>query len=202
MNRGARSAWHIDADDTKFDLEIADICKLLKKAEEIASQQSIDIFSLDMHSTYTKNEHWSFGIAYISNNVAPRVLHSGILNQDNYEWYSPYEDGPDRPLNLDWYFTYLRDNRILNLKTFYPDHVFFEHGFKHFEFSNTKYRFPYNFSFWNEGYLEFPIFLDSIFGARNPSKYKLTIPGDLIKIDVVDRDSSWVFIQNYFLGIY
>lgn len=163
--------WNIDVDDTTFFDSPKNIANALRQVMEYAKTNDIDVFSYDMHATRFNNKHWSFGITY-TRNVSK--IFNIMKNTKSKKWQENYS-GLQKlfgDYNLDWYFTYLRDNKIINAKTFNIDNLYFAHwGFAtpialtrliQVEFNNQ---------------LHFPL-ANSI----NDDKYMQTIP---IKDDIV-----------------
>lgn len=66
-NREYDFFWNIDADDTQFCLSVDRIAKLLECAGNYAEENGLDCFSLDMHTSRTGGQHWSFGVTYTKN---------------------------------------------------------------------------------------------------------------------------------------
>ncbi len=114
--------YTIDADDTMFLLP-KEKCKLiLNEVKTYAKKENISAFSLDMHLSRTFGKHWSFGITYINDNVDWTEIFSQNKNQN---WTKNYPDVND--YNIDWFFTWLRDCKILKNEIFYVENLPFIH---------------------------------------------------------------------------
>ena len=146
---GIKHFWNIDADDTTILLSAEKIATALKKITDIAVQENISAVSLDMWLSRTKGKHWSFGITFINNNVDyTKIFHE---NQ-NLDWISAYR-GYGNSFNLDWFFTYLRDNQIINIKSFFIDNCMFIHWGDFLV--NPFYSWV---NIWKDGKVHYPIF--------------------------------------------
>ena len=77
-----------------------------------------------MHTSRTHGKHWSFGICYINN--VNKNWFKIYNNNKNIEWRNNYLTY-DWQFNLDWFFTYLRDEKIAKIKSFYVDNIQFIH---------------------------------------------------------------------------
>ena len=99
--------WNIDADDTMFALEPEDIMSILQNVENYSKTNNIDAMSLDMWHSRTRQRHWSFGITYINNFSEIFNILDSLTNTD---WQNNYKDC-DVAFNLDWFFTYLKDEK-------------------------------------------------------------------------------------------
>ncbi len=118
--------WNIDVDDTTFFDSPKNIANALRQVMEYAKTNDIDVFSYDMHATRFNNKHWSFGITY-TRNVSK--IFNIMKNTKSKKWQENYS-GLQKlfgDYNLDWYFTYLRDNKIINAKTFDINNLYFAH---------------------------------------------------------------------------
>ena len=118
--------WNIDVDDTTFFDTPENIARSLKKVMEYSKENDLDVFSYDMHATRFNNKHWSFGITY-TRNVSK--IFNIMKNTKSKKWQENYSSLQKLfgDYNLDWYFTYLRDNKIINAKTFNIDNLYFAH---------------------------------------------------------------------------
>ncbi len=123
---GMEEFWNIDVDDTTFFDTPQNIARALEKVMEYSKKNNIDVFSLDMHASRFYNKHWSFGVSYTRNNSK---LFNIIKNTTTRKWREDFEEL--KPLfgefNLDWYFTYLRNNKIVNAQTYNIDNLYFAH---------------------------------------------------------------------------
>lgn len=117
--------WKIDADDTKLCCSVSQVVNILTNAESVAENQSINAFSLDMHFSFTKSKHWSFGVCYI------RQMENlfDVIRKQSLEWKSQYASILNRvvQMNIDCYFSFLMEQGTFNIKTFYVDELYFIH---------------------------------------------------------------------------
>ena len=116
------SFWNIDADDTFLVTSVENACSILLAVEQLAQRESIDNFSFDMHHSLFNSKHWSFGITLVRN---PEKAICN-LNPPNPDWANSFRNICDL-MNLDWYFTYLWNNNILNNGTFYVENIYLFH---------------------------------------------------------------------------
>lgn len=172
-NMNYKNFWNIDADDTMFLAPSQKVAELLKKIEEYANKECIDNFSLDMHTSKSRNRLWSFGITYTRNN---RNWFEIFDKNNSKEWRKNKAFEIDREFNIDRYFTWLRDTNLANNKIFYIDKCYFIH------FGNFLVR-PNHFGiyYWENEDFTLPILLN----AFNNEKYgKLPIEKTNIKFQI------------------
>ena len=124
QTKGIDSFWNIDADDTFFVASVSYVSHLMVCAEKAALDKGIDNFSFDMHTTFFSGKHWSFGITFCRNIQKSLRLCKSIPNKN---WRYKFVDVCDL-MNLDWYFTFLRDCGKLVNEVFYVDGVYFYHN--------------------------------------------------------------------------
>lgn len=115
--------WNIDADDTMFALYADKVAQIMKEISSYANNNNLNAFSLDMHTSRTHGKHWSFGITYTQNNIDWFQI---FMNNKDTSWRKAYLQY-DYNFNLDWFFTYLRDNNLAQNETFYIDNLLFIH---------------------------------------------------------------------------
>lgn len=115
--------WDIDADDLMLCLDNEKIIDMIFKIEEMAQSKNVDAYSLDIWHSRTYNKHWSLGVVYINNNN--KIYENIILNQ-NKNWIDTLEN-IDESYNLDWFLTYLNNQKKVNLKTFYIENAMLIH---------------------------------------------------------------------------
>lgn len=164
------SFWNIDADDTLFCLDCKKMSKILIDISNYAVKNDISCFSLDMWKTITNNEHWSFGITYINNNVAWLNVINKVLNEKEYE-------REKNNWNIDWFFTYLKKITSYKIETFYIENLKFIHYGNFFKKPIGAY-----FYCWEKGFLTLPNIID-VFNNDNTNIKKLIIPDEIIKFD-------------------
>lgn len=169
--------WNIDADDTHICLESGRARELLCEAEAYARGNQIDMMSLDMWTTRTYGNHWSFGITY-SNNRADWM---SVMKR-----YCRDEELKARQIrNVDGYFSCLKTCTSLKIETFYFENLRFIH------YSNDFFKRPdvSGFFIWKEGELNLPI-LSCCFGLEQLGR--LPIAKQVIKLDIgiTDEEST------------
>ncbi len=174
------SFWNIDADDTFICLDPIRMVELFKKVEDYCRASGIRMISLDMWRTMSINEkwpkgdNWSLGVVYVDNSVSWKDI---LLEHCTDSEYGSMTFPFDKDINLDWYFTYLRRQRVERIETFYFENLRFMHFFDYF------FNFPHlsTFCFWKQGKLHYPI-LESCFGSKFRSE--LPIAPDAIRFDI------------------
>ena len=167
--------WNIDADDTMFMTTPNKVAEMISKAEAYATENNISAFSYDMWYSQEEAKHWSFGITYTNSNVDWFKL----FDSENIEWTSKYNC--QKPYNIDWFFTYLRNCRNIKNETFYLDRVKFIH------WGNFNCCHPSAaISTWENGKINYPIFKY----FYNDQKASKIIPQDCVKLDVGLNDDK------------
>ena len=151
---GIKQFWNIDADDTTILLSPKKTADVLREASNIAISENIAALSLDMWISRTRGKHWSFGVTFINDIV--NYLEIFKKNID-LGWTSMYQE-LDNQFNLDWFFTYLRDNKYAVIKTFYIDNCMFIHWGDFI--ANPFYSWV---NIWKNEKVYYPIF-ENIFG--------------------------------------
>lgn len=117
-----RDFYTIDADDTFFLIPKDKCIEVLTEIKKYAKKENISAFSLDMHLSRTKGKHWSFGITYINDNVDWVKIFS---ENKNLDWSKNYPTLCN--INLDWFFTWLRDYKMFKNEIFYVENMPFIH---------------------------------------------------------------------------
>lgn len=115
--------WNIDADDTTICAPLSTRQRLIKLAEDYLKSNNLDIFSYDMWWSQSKGTHWSFGITFtktIPNFKGFLRPFVGSRWQQSYHKYKVH-------FNVDWFFTYLKENKILRCESFYLENCYFIH---------------------------------------------------------------------------
>lgn len=177
--------WDIDADDTMFCIDPKKTAEILAAVEKEAEVQNIAAFSLDMWRTRTNGKHWSLGILFINDCIDfCSIFDSAADFSWIHRWYSDYAD----QINLDWYFSYLKDVRQLNIQTFYVENCYFIH------FGNLLRQPIYSSIYlWRDDSLIFPI-LRYIYCNERLGCLKIA---DCKKINVsIDFSDSLSFFEN------
>lgn len=135
---GGRTFWNIDADDLMFFQPPEKVAAKLREVQAYADANAYDCFSLDMYHSFYR--HWSFGVTYTS--LARQDYFARLKELDPKQVVKDYPviletqlrnlDG--KPLdpaeghgNLDWYFTSLRDRKMIKAGSFYVDETYFSH---------------------------------------------------------------------------
>lgn len=119
---GIKEFWNIDADDTMILFKPNTVAQILEKVQDYAKNNKIEIFSLDMWRSRTRNKAWTFGVTYIQN----PIKFIDIFNKETGVWKKDYE-GFDNALNIDWYITYLKNSGKVKAESFYIENSSFIH---------------------------------------------------------------------------
>lgn len=117
--------WNIDADDsTMFEIP-SKIANCLSQVAQYADLNNINCFSYDVLQSLYKGKHWCFGVTYTTNNT---LVYKVLKNFKNNEWQKLYIKITNKNnLNADWFFTYLKDNNILNIQSFMIKDLYYSH---------------------------------------------------------------------------
>ena len=115
--------WDIDADDTIFLIDAKKGAKILKEAERIAIERNINAFSLDMWRSKSNGVHWSLGVLFVHDTIDFMTI---FKNENSLEWTKYYSDF-EWAFNLDWYMSYLKKYKNINIDTFYVENCYFIH---------------------------------------------------------------------------
>ena len=191
---GHNLSYNIDADDILLCMGPDKISEAFFEAEKYAKKNNIDLFNFDMFYTKSFGVHWSFGIVMCTN---PKKCLNAIKANTNWHdnrkfqetfnicWLNKYN------FNIDWFFTYLRDTRQLNMKTFYIENGMVAHM--------PDYILEHGWSFlikWQEGNVYFPI-LSNLYDCKTWNS--LSIPSEAVKIDVgLNCNSSQDFFKRFY----
>lgn len=181
--------WNIDADDTFICLDPLRINEMFGLVEKYSLKQKIHLNGLDMwrsmsaYEKWPQGVNWSLGITFVDNRIDWKNI---MLDHCHYprELGRVYDGEKDS--NLDWYFTYLKDQNIANIASFYVENLKFMH------FKDYFFNFPHLSSFmhWKDGILEFPIW-EHCFETRR--RTKIPIARDVIRIDMgINEDEALV----------
>ena len=169
-----------------FEINADDCAKILDDISNYAKNNDIKAFSLDMHTSRTKGKHWSFGITYTDSEFDWFDIFD---NNDSTKWREKYLSY-DYHFNLDWFFTYLRDNNFCNIKTFYIENLFFIHYGDFLSNSIGSGVFH-----WVNNRIKFPILLE-IFGSQKFGD--IPINRNCIKFDYnLKPQMAFKFMQKY-----
>ena len=123
---GFKRIWNIDGDDTMLLADTRTSGELLLKVEEYSEKQQIDCLSLDMHYSHVSFNahlrHWSLGIVCANMNTDYiDILETG-KNLAKKMHYSPHI------WNIDSFFSFLHDSRLLQCETFDFNNLWFSHS--------------------------------------------------------------------------
>ena len=147
-------SYNIDADDIMLLAKSDALAKAFIKAEEYAEQHDLDCFNLDMFVSKTFGVHWSFGVVYVRK---PQKCIGMVVKNTNWRENTTLIEQykcvylKHFNFNVDWLFTFLRDTKQLNLKTFYienamvvhmPDIAISRHWAFMFQWRNNNINFP------------------------------------------------------------
>lgn len=165
----AKNFWNIDVDDTLFLAEPGEVVRILKNVEQYAKDNKILCFSLDMWRSFTRGRHWSFGIAYTSNDID----WFDVFKKAEKDWAKNYPFSSI--INLDWAFTYLRNFHNMNIQNFYIENM----RFMHFCQFGARKR-DVGLCYWEKGEIHYPLFAHVL---KECNVSKLPIPNDVIKFD-------------------
>lgn len=176
--------WNIDADDTFFSLPPENCAELLKQVKDYSINNKIDVFSLDMWRSCTFDRHWSFGVTFVNNKNNSNSILNLIQDTCKNNWQEKYAKYVVE-YNLDWFFNYLKDNKLLGIETFYVENCMFFHCA---DFYNT---IGGPISYWHNGKIYYPILL-SVYGNKNLGV--IPIANNCVKFDLgLNKEYS----QNY-----
>lgn len=180
---GIKRFWAIDADDTSFCMNDSVCASALKTVSEYTNQKEISIISLDMWHSRTSGKHWSWGIAYINDNV--NLLDICCSNQD-LSWISsgeyPFRLG-NGETNTDWFFTYLKFVKKVKIETFYIENTWFIHWGNFLKFPGMVAAVYH----WKNNKLSYPIYR---FVHLNDRFGYIDIAADSIKFDIKISDDE------------
>ena len=177
--------WAIDGDDTMFFLYPEHMVKVLNQAQNISRENEISAFSLDMHWSQMKGRHWSLGVLFINNTVDFCDIFEKV---SDLSWTIPYKEIDD-VFNLDWFFNYIRDNKIAKVETFYVENSYFCHWFPNI----LRYIIGGNVCYWSKMKVIYPIIRDVY---KNSTVGEIDIVNSY-KIDIgVELEDGLKFLEN------
>ena len=166
---GYKDFWSIDADDIKLYISPERIAELLTTVKTYANTNKINLFSLDIWTTWHFGEHWSFGIVYTDNSVEwINILREHCKDPYLFERYGQR--------NIDWFCTFLRAIKAAKIETFYFENLRMIH-----EAGNPYFNPLGSIRYWNNGKLTFSVFEDN---AVENEFGSLSIPDDVIRLDI------------------
>lgn len=178
--------WNIDADDTRFCVPLEKKQKILLAAEEYAKLNDIDCFSLDMWNSETYGKHWSFGVTFIK---GQKKLIDICLKKCMDTGYKKMEKEGNS--NVDWFFTYLKNEKLLNIQTFYVENLKFLH------YSNDFFEKPIGSGLyhWIDGKLIYPVMQSGI-GIKEEGVF--AIQPDNVRLNVEVSDYETLSVMAYY----
>ena len=180
--------WNIDADDTMFLLNAKKVAKILKEVATYAKTHNIHAFSLDMWHSRTLGTHFSFGITFTSLECD---WFSILENNKNTKWQEKMMSLDNGYFNLDWFFTYLGNEKIANVATFYIENAFFIHFG---DFFVATYPLGLGISHWQKGKLRYPLLLE-VYGSKRFGE--IDIAKDCVKFEAgLNPQDCYDFMQK------
>jgi len=185
-NREYDFFWNIDADDTQFCLSAERTVELLECAGNYAAENELDCFSLDMHTSRTGGQHWSFGVTYTKNRKDWLSILRSHVNDREY-----LEKNLQERFNIDWYFTYLRSLRELKIETFYFENL----KFIHYHFENMFQDLCiWGILHWKDSELRFPML--ETFSSKEAGLGRYEISRDVVGLElgIEDREAENVML--------
>lgn len=191
---GYSNFWNIDADDTFMCLSPLRIVELLNIVEKNSKDNGIDVNGLDMwrsmsaHEKWSKGINWSLGITYVNNGLD--WLNIFAEHSHGYKKEMRIDEN-DNDVNLDWFFTYLKDKNAARIETFYFEKMKFIH------FYDCFFDYPHLSMLcqWENGKIHYPL-LSSCFKSHNYGE--IPIADDVIRFDmnITDDESLLAMISN------
>lgn len=180
---GIKRFWAIDADDTSFCMSDSFCANALRSVSEYTNQKEISIISLDMWHSRTNGRHWSWGVAYINDNV--NLLDICHSNHD-LSWIEsgeyPFRLGSGET-NTDWFFTYLKFIKKIKIETFYLENTWFIHWGNFMKFPGMVAAVYH----WKNHKLSYPVYR---FVHLNDRFGYIDIAADSIKFDIKISDEE------------
>ena len=183
--------WNIDADDTMFMIPPKSFVHFLSIITDYAEKNNINLFSLDMHHSFSNSKHWSYGITYVNN--SNRILYKfKTMNQKDWLNYR-YTELADEPfVNIDWITTWFRISTDLKIETFYINNIYFLHN------CNPLVQRNQSLMLYKDGKIEYPVF-KKLYNIDELMVSYVPIAKDDIKFefDFYEEDSMEYMINNY-----
>lgn len=174
------SFYNIDADDTMFVCSPEKVAQILNEAKKYADLNQIKAFSLDMHVSQFRNNHWSFGITYTKTDFD--WINKFKQIKDN-SWQEYYRKNYCNDFNLDWLMTYLRTIYKNKIETFYVENLLFIHWATLFCLHAG-----YTVQMTKGGEIYYPLF--DYFNA-DKELGKVSIPNEVVKLDIGLKDEDY-----------
>lgn len=178
--RGYKEFWNIDADDTRMCVTIDKMAHILAVAEECAKREDIDCFSLDMWNSETEGKHWSFGVTYVNSEIDWFMLLRDKCEDREYR-----EMDNEGNQNVDWFFTYLKNQKLCKNESFYIENMKFVH------YSNDFVEKPIasGLFHWKDGKLIYP-FMYYGFGMQELGSFDIAEGVYCLDVTVDDYEGT------------
>ena len=168
---GYKDFWSIDADDIKLYISPQRIAELLTATKNYANTNKINLFSLDIWTTWNAGCHWTFGVVYTNNSIEwLNIMREHCKDPELFERYSRVGS----KINLDWFLTYLRIIKVTKIETFYFENLRMIH-----DSGNPYVNLLGSIRYWENNKLKF-----SIFDSDTSEIVSLTIPAEMIRLDI------------------
>lgn len=185
--KGYKTFWNIDADDTVMCADALKCAEMLKKVQEYADKTDVDCFSLDMHSSGFERfyPHWTFGVCYCKSSTD---YVSKLLGFN--EFFASIDLKRDDLFdnNLDEIFSILGEYSQIKTGTFYIENLYF----RHCDFEIHCYK---NRKFIYRNVSQFTSVLWRL--KKSEIENGLQIPERFIKFDVgLTQEESLSFLEN------
>lgn len=179
--------WNIDADDSLILMSANRVAEMLNMAEKYTEINELDALGLDFWAIQTKGKHWSFGITYTRMNKDYfNLINTKLISWKKYENFTSVH-------NLDWLFTYLKDENCLNLKTFYIENLYLVHFGRFIGDIGTAW-----VSTWRNGEV-IRLILSVVFKSRR-GIFKIQDWDDIIKLNfLISENECLDFAMDYLI---
>lgn len=187
-------SYNIDADDILLCAEPEKVAEAFIEAENYSYKHNIDLLNFDMFYSKSYAVHWSFGIVICTNtskclNAIKKNTNwrnnKKLIEQYNICWIDKFN------FNVDWFFTFLRDTKQLNMKTFYIDKILVAHMPDIILEHGWAFMLQYK-----NNHIHFPILSDLY---KRDIWDSIPIPADCIKIDVNLQEEDYKhFLCNFY----
>lgn len=185
-------SYNIDADDIQILNNPKQITQALKITETNAIKNNLDMTNLDLYVSKTFGIHWSFGVVLCLNpEKCLKVLKDTYADERYAKEYIANNIG----INIDWFYTFLRDIDRLKMGTFYIENAMVIH----MPDIILRPSWAIMMQFRN-GYVYYPIletfYKENIFDKREIVPF-------VEKIDVgIEKDDYSDYLNNYYFWRY
>jgi hypothetical protein len=124
--KGYKTFWNIDADDTVMCADALKCARILKEVQEYADKTDIDCFSLDMHSSGFERfyPHWTFGVCYCKTStdyISKLMGFNEFFASINLKRDELFDN------NLDEVFSILGEYSQIKTGIYYVENMYFRH---------------------------------------------------------------------------